>query len=150
MGGSKEKIIIYTDGGSRGNPGPAALGVSISDARGHIIAEYGEYIGETTNNVAEYRAIVSALQKAKALIGKKKIREILIEVRMDSQLAARQINGAYRIEDEKLFPLFMKIWNLKIDFGEIRFIHIPREENTRADTMVNTALDDRRKQRQLL
>ena len=150
MTSSKERIIIYTDGGSRGNPGSAALGVVIIGPGRRTLAEYGERIGNTTNNVAEYSAIVSGLQKAKALLGKKKIKEIIVEVRMDSQLAARQLNGEYRIEDEKLFSLFMKIWNLKIDFGEISFVHIPREENTRADSLVNMTLDDQRGQRQLL
>ena len=150
MTSSKEKIIIYTDGGSRGNPGPAALGVVILDAHHRTLAEYGERIGEATTNVAEYRAIVSALQKTKALLGRKKIKEIITEVRMDSELASRQLTGSYRIEEETLFPFFIQIWNLKIDFGEIHFIHIPREKNIRADRMVNRALDDRSVQHRLL
>lgn len=136
-----EKIIIYTDGGARGNPGPAAIGVVIKDASGHTIKSYGEAIGQATNNEAEYRAVVSALQKTKALLGKEKLKSISVEVNMDSELVTRQLNGVYKIEEEKLFPFFVKIWNLKIEFGKISFGHVPREKNREADRMVNEALD---------
>lgn len=137
----KEKIIIYTDGGSRGNPGAAAIGVVIKDASGHAIKSFGETIGIATNNEAEYGAVVSALKKAKALFGKKACKEYVLEVRMDSQLAVRQLSGEYKIEAEKLFPLFIKIHNLKIDFDSVSFVHVPREKNKEADRMVNEALD---------
>lgn len=137
----KEKIIIYTDGGARGNPGPAAIGVVIKNASGDTIKRYGEAIGETTNNEAEYRAVVSGLQKVKALLGKDKIKTLPVEVRMDSELIMKQLSGIYKIEEEKLFPFFIKISNLKIDFGSITFHHIPREKNKEADAEVNQALD---------
>jgi ribonuclease HI len=95
-----EKIILYTDGGSRGNPGPAALGVYIET----LDRRYGEFLGEKTNNEAEYAAIVSALKKVKALIGKEKSKQTAIEVRMDSELACKQLNHVYKIENEKLQP----------------------------------------------
>ncbi|MBI2024130.1 ribonuclease HI family protein [Candidatus Giovannonibacteria bacterium] len=136
-----EKLIVYTDGGARGNPGPAALGVAIKDEKGNLIKKYGEALGIKTNNEAEYAAIVSALKKIKALYGKEKTKDMEIEMRMDSQLAQRQLSGKYKIEEEKLFPLFIKVHNLIMDFGKITFTHIGREENKDADSMVNEALD---------
>ena len=138
---TKEKIIIYTDGGSRGNPGPAALGVVIQDASGKTIKEYGEALGVRTNNEAEYAAVVSALKKVKALFGKDKIKHLHVDMRMDSQLVCRQLSGEYKVEVERLFPFFMQIHNLLIDFGEVSFTHVPREKNKEADRMVNEALD---------
>lgn len=135
------KIIVYTDGGARGNPGPAAIGVVIKDVSGRVIKSYGETIGEATNNEAEYRAVIFALAKLKALVGKKKIADLLIEMNLDSELVAKQLNGEYKIEEERLFPLFIKIWNLKMDFGEVRFRHVPRGKNKEADRLVNEALD---------
>lgn len=130
------KLIIYTDGGSRGNPGPAALGVVVGDK------EYGEYLGRMTNNQAEYRALVFALKKAKQLLGKKKAKEMNVEVRMDSELIVRQMNALYKILEPDLQPLFMEIWNLRLDFKTVSFLHVPREQNKRADRMVNQALDE--------
>ncbi|OGF82585.1 hypothetical protein A3B18_01325 [Candidatus Giovannonibacteria bacterium RIFCSPLOWO2_01_FULL_46_13] len=140
---TREKIITYTDGGSRGNPGPAALGVVIQDVKGNIIKEYGEALGVKTNNEAEYAAIVSALKKVKALFGKEKTKKMEVEMRMDSELAVKQLNGIYKIENEKIFPAFIKILNYKLDFGKITFNHVPREKNREADRMVNEALDNK-------
>lgn len=137
----KKKIIIYTDGGARGNPGPAAIGVAMQDADGHPIKSWGKAIGNATNNEAEYQAVVFALQKARAFFGKEGIRNMVIDMRMDSELVMRQLRGEYRIEEERLFPSFMKIWNLKMDFGSVLFTHVPREQNREADRMVNEALD---------
>lgn len=130
-----EKVIIHTDGGARGNPGPAAIGVVIGNKK------YGERIGETTNNVAEYKAVIFALEKLKALVGAKRAKELEIEVLMDSELLAKQLNGQYKIKDSHLQTLFLKIWNLKVDFKETKFIYIPREQNREADRLVNEALD---------
>lgn len=138
-------IKIYTDGGSRGNPGPAAIGVVINDKDGNRIKAHGEAIGTATNNEAEYRALIWALQKTKALFGKEKIAHIKIEVRMDSELIVNQLNGKYKIEQETLVPFFIKIWNLRTEFGEIVFRHIPREQNREADRLVNEALDNEQK-----
>lgn len=129
------KLVIYTDGGSRGNPGPAALGVVVG------YKEYGEYLGEMTNNQAEYRALVFALKKAKQLLGKKKAKEMELEVRMDSELIVRQMNGEYKILEANLQSLFVQIWNLRLDFKKVVFVHVPREQNRRADRLVNQALD---------
>src|SRR3989344_3441180 len=136
-----KKIIIYTDGGSRGNPGHAALGVAIYRADGASIKSYGETLGTKTNNEAEYLAVVSGLKKVKALFGKNRVKKMHIEVRLDSELVKKQLSGEYHIEQEHLFPFFMSIWSLRIDFAGVVFVHIPREKNKEADRMVNEALD---------
>lgn len=135
------KILVNTDGGSRGNPGPAAIGVVFRDGAGHIIKSYGEAIGTATNNQAEYQAVVFAMQKLKALLGTGRSRNTEISFYLDSELVVRQLTGKYKIETETLFPLFIKIWNLKMDFKEVSFQHVPREKNQDADRMVNEALD---------
>ncbi|MEK7151136.1 MAG: ribonuclease HI family protein [Patescibacteria group bacterium] len=137
----KNKYIIHTDGGSRGNPGPAAIGAVIETANGSVKKEFGEYIGETTNNDAEYKAVIFALKKLKLLIGKEATRMAVVEVRLDSELVERQLGGQYKIMDKNIQGLFLEIWNLKIDFGGITFKHIRREENQEADRLVNAALD---------
>ncbi|OGG50662.1 hypothetical protein A2704_06920 [Candidatus Kaiserbacteria bacterium RIFCSPHIGHO2_01_FULL_54_36b] len=134
-----EKIVMYSDGGSRGNPGPAALGVHIET----LNKRYGEYLGVKTNNEAEYAAIVFGLKKIKALVGKAKAKKAHIECRMDSELACRQLNHEYKIENGKLQPLFLEVWNLMLDFADVRFVHVRRESNTIADAEANRALDAR-------
>lgn len=133
------KLIIYSDGGSRGNPGPSAIGVVINDR------QYSEQIGEKTNNEAEYEAVIFALKKVKSLFGKKIAKEVEVEIRSDSELLIRQLNGEYKILDEKIQPLFLKVWNLKVDFGKVKFTAIPREKNKQADKLVNQALDGQTK-----
>lgn len=135
------KVIIYTDGGSRGNPGPAAIGVILTDEKGRVLKEYAQKIGRATNNEAEYEAVIFALQKARLLFGKKKVKNMEIEVKTDSEFVAKQLNGQYKILDRKIEQLFLKTWNLKIDFGKIIFKHIPRSENREADKLLNRALD---------
>lgn len=144
-----DKIILYTDGGSRGNPGPAAVAVVIQDEAGHIIKRYSKTVGVLTNNEAEYKALIFGLEKIKQLFGKKRIKGIEIEVKMDSEFLVKQLNGEYKIEQEHLFPLFIKIWNLRIDFGKINFTYVPREDNKEADRLVNEELDREEKQRVL-
>lgn len=138
------KITIYTDGGSRGNPGPAAIGVILTDEKGKVIKEYAEKIGRATNNEAEYEAVIFGLQKAKLLFGKRKIRTMEIEVKMDSQFVARQLNGKYKILDRNIEQLFLKTWNLKVDFGKVKFTYISRNKNIEADRLVNQALGSKR------
>ena len=130
-----KKIIIYTDGGSRGNPGPSAIGVVLGSK------EYSESIGVGTNNEAEYQAVIFALKKAKALYGKKVVKTAEVEVKSDSELLIKQLNGQYKILEPKIQALFLKAWNLKIDFGKVKFTLIPREKNKQADSLVNEALD---------
>jgi len=134
-----DKIIIYTDGGSRGNPGPAAIGVIIEGAAKGA-KEYSEFIGETTNNEAEYQAVIFALKKARQLIGRGNLKKVEVEIRMDSELVVRQLRGNYKVEEKNLQPLFMEIWNLRFDFPKIIFKEVPREENQKADRLVNACL----------
>ena len=131
----KTKLEIYVDGGARNNPGPAAIGVAIGDK------EYAEYIGERTNNEAEYEAIIFALKKAKHLLGKTKLKNTEIIIYSDSELVINQLNAKFKILEKNLQPLFLEIWNFKIDFPDLKFSHIPREKNQRADYLVNLALD---------
>ncbi|MBI4385500.1 ribonuclease HI family protein [Candidatus Parcubacteria bacterium] len=144
---TKPQLTIYADGGSRGNPGPAALGVVIEPVGGSGLKpgrkEYAEYLGELTNNEAEYRALIFALKKAKQLYGKNNIAKAAVEVRMDSELVVKHLNAEYKIEGEKLQPLFLEVWNLKQDFGSVRFTAVPRQKNRRADELVNSVLDQR-------
>ncbi len=142
-------VQIYTDGGSRGNPGPAAIGVVISKD-GQAIKKYGEVVGEMTNNQAEYQAVIFALKKAKLLFGKKKTKEMEIEILMDSELVAKQLNRQYKIKEKDLQPLFIKILNLILDFKKVGFSHIPRQENKEADRLLNEALDNEGKNQKLL
>jgi len=131
----ENKYIIYTDGGSRGNPGPSAIGAIVGGK------EYGERIGHTTNNVAEYSAVIFALKKAKQLLTKEVAKKTDVELRTDSELLVKQLNGEYRIKDEDLKPLFIDVWNLKLDFKSVTFVHVMRENNKDADAQVNKALN---------
>jgi len=131
----KAKFAISTDGGSRGNPGPAAIG-AVVDGR-----EYFESIGHTTNNVAEYKAVLFALKKAKQLLGGTKADQTEVEVKTDSQLLVKQLKGEFKIKDADLQPIFIEIWNLKQDFKDVEFTHVTRDKNKLADRLVNKALD---------
>ncbi len=129
------KLVAYTDGGARGNPGPAAIGAVVGGRR------YGERIGEATNNVAEYRAVIFALKKVKQLLGTTKAKGIEVEIRSDSELVVSQLSGTYKVKDPGLTSLFVEVWNLRQDFKVVSFTLIPREENRSADALVNQALD---------
>ncbi len=136
-----KRIIIYTDGGSRGNPGPSAIGVVFCNEKGDIIKKYSEILGEKTNNEAEYEGVIFALKKFKALFGKKLAESSEIEVRADSELLVKQLNGQYKILEPKIQTLFLAVWNLKLDFKKVKFKLISRENNEEADRLVNEALD---------
>lgn len=142
----ENKIIVYCDGGSRGNPGPAAVGVVVEDQSGKMIKTWSKAIGKTTNNEAEYEAVIFALQKLKHLFGKEKVKNMQFEFRLDSELVVNQLSGKFKIEEEKLQPLFLKIHNLKLDFGPppaggLTFVSILRDQNRQADSLVNEVLD---------
>lgn len=146
-----KKIIIYTDGGSRGNPGKAGIGVVFCNEMGQEIKKYGEYLGENmTNNEAEYSAVIFALKKFKALFGKKIAEVSEVEIRSDSEFLVKQMNAEYKILDEKIQKLFIEIWNLRLDFESVKFKHIAREKNREADRLVNEALDSRSQAQTLL
>ena len=139
-----KKIVIYTDGGSRGNPGKAAIGVVFCNEKDQVIKKFGEYLGDNlTNNEAEYQAVIFGLKKFKAVFGKAIAKVSEVEVRSDSELLVNQMNGKYKLEDEKIQKFFIEIWNLMIDFRGVKFKAIPREKNKEADAMVNEALDQR-------
>lgn len=130
-----KKIKIFTDGGARGNPGPAAIGIVIKDDKDKIIKEYAEYIGETTNNQAEYKALLKGLELAKEF----KAQEIICY--LDSELVTKQMKQEYRVRDKDLQPLFIKVWNAAIGFKKIGYQHISRSLNKEADQLLNIELD---------
>jgi ribonuclease HI len=126
---------LYCDGASRGNPGPAALGAVLYDPSGEPVAEISEAIGETTNNVAEYRALVAGLECAVEMGVE------ALSVRLDSQLLVRQVTGEYRVKAAGLKPWHRRAVALLGRIPSVRIEHIPREENTVADGLANAALD---------
>lgn len=139
----KQHITIYTDGGARGNPGPAGAGAVIVDERGKTLKEVSKFLGKQTNNYAEYEAVVLGLQTIKTLIKKENRKKLSVEVKLDSELVACQLSGTYQIKEETLFPQFIKIQNLRVtDFPDIVFTHIPRAQNKDADRLANEAMDD--------
>lgn len=143
-------FVLYTDGGSRGNPGPAAIGVVIKNSAGAVLKKYGEYLGETTNNEAEYKAVLFALKKLKALIGKAKAKQSVIHVYADSELLVSHMRGEYKVEHPNMQKLFLELWNLRIDFGRVDFTAVPREQNKEADRLVNEALDAKARSRSFI
>ena len=145
----KQKIIIYTDGGSRGNPGVAGAGAVVTDGGGQVLREAQKSLGLVTNNEAEYQAVILGLETVKKLLGKKKIAAgaVEIEIRLDSELVASQLRGEYQIKEKNLTPLFIKIWNARVlTFRHLTFTHIPREQNRRADELANQAMNEAERQ----
>lgn len=136
-----ERIVIHTDGGARGNPGPAGIGAVIQDGEGVVLKEISKYIGEATNNIAEYEALIVALQELKKLFGEK-LQDIQIEVMMDSELVVRQLSGLYKVKDPGLKEKFGQIAHMRMsEIPNMIFTHIPREKNAHADKLVNKAID---------
>jgi len=129
------KLKTFSDGGSRGNPGPAGIGVVLIDESGKAIYKRGKYIGKTTNNQAEYQALILALEKAHEL-GATEVASYL-----DSELVVKQMKGEYKVKDAGLATLYLKVWSLKQKFKSISFHHVFREKNAEADELVNIALD---------
>jgi ribonuclease HI len=136
-----EKIIAYTDGGARGNPGPAAAGVYIVTEAEEVVREVKQTIGNATNNFAEYYGVMLALQTLKQIYGKK-TKEMLFELRLDSELVKKQLNAEYQIKEPGLVPMFIEIHNMRVSgFPNLIFTHVRREKNKEADRLVNEALD---------
>lgn len=129
------KLILNVDGASRGNPGPAAIGVTLKDENGVLLAEISEKIGQTTNNQAEYRALIAGLKQCKILGAKE------VFVRSDSELMVRQVLGIYRVKKEELKPLHAEVCKLAGSFTVFKINNIPREQNKEADKLANKALD---------
>ena len=131
------QLIIRTDGGARGNPGPAAIGIVIEDHTGQPILEAGFFIGDATNNIAEYRAILKGLEEAQKLKGAH------LTLYCDSQLVVRQLNGQYRVKNPTLQNYHQQVMAQLEHFKRVTFRHVCREENAAADTLVNRALNRR-------
>lgn len=134
------KLIVYTDGASRGNPGQASYGFTVCDESGKLLYEEGKYIGITTNNVAEYTAVLEALKYIKDKYSKKKLQ---LELFADSKLVVEQLSGRFKMKSEHLKPIFEKIKLLSIELGGMIHTHVPREKNIEADRLANLALDSR-------
>lgn len=131
------KLITYSDGGSRGNPGPAAGGAVVRTADGELLESLSKYVGRATNNVAEYTGIIIALEAAKRHGATE------VEMRMDSELAVKQLKGEYRVKNPDLAKLFLQVKNLAAGFKKVTFKHVRREQNVEADAAVNACLDAR-------
>jgi ribonuclease HI len=132
-----ERVKVNCDGGSRGNPGPSALGVVITTKDGQIIEEFGEYLGEQTNNYAEYSAVIKALEKLRDL-------NILdADFYLDSELIVKQLNGIYKVKHENIKPLNTAV-NELLSGMNVTFTHVYRKDNKEADALVNEVLDSKR------
>jgi ribonuclease HI len=129
------RVVVHVDGGARGNPGPAAIGVVISDPDGEVLDELAETIGVATNNVAEYRALLRGVERARALGANE------IEIVNDSELVAKQLTGAYKVKHAALKPLYAEAIGALGGFDRWRIRSVPRADNARADELVNEALD---------
>ncbi len=129
-------IHTYTDGGARGNPGPAAIGVVLKNQGGDILATHKEYLGEATNNQAEYRALIKALEMAKEAGADE------VVCYLDSELVVKQLKREYKVKNENIAQLFVLAWNLSTGFRKVSFTHIRREYNKEADALVNESLDE--------
>jgi len=128
------RVIICTDGASQGNPGPAAIGATIKDEQGKLIGRISQRIGRATNNQAEYRAIIAALEEATRLGAKQ------VKISSDSQLVVRQINGEYRVKKAALKPLYQQVKKLLSSLDSFTITYIPRQQNQEADKLANMAL----------
>lgn len=130
------KILnIFTDGGARNNPGPAGIGVVIKDEKGNIVETHKKYIGEKTNNQAEYEALILALEKSSN-------KGDNLKCFLDSQLVVNQATGVYKVKNAEIRELLFKVKNLEQTFNQVQYFHIPREQNKEADKLVNEALDE--------
>ena len=135
------KIVVYSDGGARGNPGPAGAGVYIEDGDGNVVKKIAKFLGKRTNNWAEYEAVILGLEALRRLFGEK-LMSMDIELRMDSELVVRQLTGVYKVKNQDLALQYMKINNLRAQhFPRIKIIHVPREKKKEADRMANKAMD---------
>ncbi|MBU2575833.1 ribonuclease HI family protein [Patescibacteria group bacterium] len=129
------KLIIHTDGGSRGNPGPAGIGVVLLNSSGKKVKEVSEYIGKATNNQAEYTALVRGLEEAQKLGADD------VQIVMDSELIVKQLKQEYKVKNKDLASLFVNAWNLLNQFSKWSVKHVKRNKNKRADELVNQAID---------
>jgi ribonuclease HI len=132
-----ERLVVHVDGGARGNPGPAAIAAVLSNPEGDVIEEHAEAIGRATNNVAEYRALLLGIDRARALEARE------LDIVGDSELIARQVRGEYRVKDATLRELHARVAAALEEFDRWSIRNVPRADNARADGLVNEALDGR-------
>lgn len=133
-----DPVLLFTDGGSRGNPGIAGAGYAITDTEGNVIMTGKKYLGTATNNVAEYSALILGLESVKKLEAKD------VHCLLDSELIVRQLNGQYRVKHPDMKPLYEQVQELIKQFENVKFEHIPRERNALADKLANEAMDIRK------
>ena len=131
-----KKVTIFSDGGARGNPGPAGIGAVLYNEKQEKVAEISEYLGTATNNQAEYKALIRALEKALEL----KFEDV--SAFLDSELVVKQLNREYKVKNKDLAPLFLEVYNLSRAFKSIKFSHVYREDNKEADALANRAMDE--------
>ena len=134
--GVGKKVILYTDGASRGNPGLAGAGFLVLDEKGALLDEGKTFLGERTNNEAEYDALIAGLKLARRLGC------LEVEARADSQLMVRQLTGQYRVKNKRLIPLVLEVKKLAAAFAKVNYYHVPRAENAQADKLANQAIDE--------
>ncbi len=132
---TNSRLRINSDGASRGNPGPAAIGATVRDEQGRLVASVSQAIGRATNNQAEYRALIAALEKAAELGAQR------VDVRLDAELVVRQLQGRYRVKNAALRPLYLRAAGLLGEFEAFTIAAVPRAENAEADRLANQALD---------
>ena len=129
------KLFIHTDGGSRGNPGPGAIGIAVLNDQKKLIKEIGKFIGRSTNNEAEYKAVIEGLKTCKEMGGKE------LKFFIDSLLVVSQLNGKFKIKEPRMKKFYLEIKELEKSFDSVTYLHVPREKNYMADKIVNEVLD---------
>lgn len=129
------KLFIHTDGGSRGNPGPGAIGIAVLNDQKKLIKEIGKFIGKSTNNEAEYKAVVEGLKTCMGIGGKD------LKFFIDSLLVVSQLNGKFKIKEPRMKKFYLEIKELEKNFESVVYCHVPREKNYMADKIVNEVLD---------
>ncbi len=137
--GRYQTLVIHTDGASRGNPGESGIGIVMYDGQGNVVKEFGRFIGTTTNNVAEYSALIEALRAAHGLGAAE------VAIRSDSELMVKQMLGEYKVRHDGLQPLFVEARRLFLRFRRWRIEYVPREQNRRADELANLSIDRQHK-----
>ncbi|HEX9664541.1 MAG TPA: ribonuclease HI family protein [Patescibacteria group bacterium] len=135
-----KSLKVFTDGGARGNPGSAGVGVVVWRGS-EVVGQFKKYIGETTNNQAEYQAVILALSKIEDFKPEE------VDFYLDSELVVKQLNREYKVRDADLAPLFVKVWNATVNLKKVTFNHIRREKNKEADKLVNQAIDEHLKKK---
>jgi len=136
-----KQLNIYIDGAARGNPGPAGIGILVTDSKGKAVKEVSKFIGTATNNVAEYTALIFGMEEVRNLEAKE------ITINTDSELLAKQLGGEYKVKSSALKDLYAKVMQILKSFSEVRVNNIPREENKEADKLANKAIDNAGKKR---